>query len=268
MSRIEPPRADPLPAAPPPRWRGRRRLGLLAAVALLAAALAALGLAVDGAALRERLAEGAEAITGWADARPVAAAVLFLAAAALGKISPLPGGMVVMLSGGFLFGPWLGGTLAAAGAALAAGAVAALGRLVLGPPGRRRPRPKAGGGDVLPTDWRRRLDAATVAVERNGFAAILALRLLPMTPAWLANLLPLVVAIPTLSVMLATFLGVLPLSLVTAAVGSRLADLAQATRLDWRMFLAPETLVPLALLTAAALVPVALSLRRRGGRRG
>lgn len=264
------PSAQPAPPDPDlPAHRPRRHpLRLPLVVAGLAAGLAALGLLADGAELRHRLVDGATAVTDWADTRPIESAALFLGVAALGKVSPLPGGMVVMLAGGFLFGPLIGGLLAAAGAALAAGAVAALGRWLLGPPGERRrrgrpSRPTARGGRDLPARWQARLAAATAAVERHGFAAILTLRLLPMTPAWLANLVPLVVAVPTALVMLATFLGVLPLSLVTAAVGSRLADLTQAARLDWRLFLAPETLLPLAALTALAVLPVTIGLLRR-----
>jgi uncharacterized membrane protein YdjX (TVP38/TMEM64 family) len=249
--------AEPDPSMQPPGRRRRRQQRLLIAAGLVAAGLAALGLGVDGAALRAELSAGATAVTAWAEAHPLAAVAAFVGFAALGKISPLPGGMVVMLTGGFLFGALAGGALAAAGSALAAGGIAGLGRLVLGPPGRRPPTaPDA-------PAWRRRLDALAAVVERNGFVSILTLRLLPMTPAWLANLVPLVVAIPTLHVMLATFLGVLPLSVVAAALGSRLADLSQAATLDWRALTAPATLWPLAALTALALLPPVLARFRR-----
>jgi uncharacterized membrane protein YdjX (TVP38/TMEM64 family) len=258
------PLADPGESAPGARARRRRRLWI--AVGAVALGLLALGLLADQQALRSDLAAAAAAVTAWVDSNPVAAIFAFIAFAAFGKISPLPGGMVVMLSGGFLFGALGGGVLAAAGSAMAAGGVATVGRWVLGPPALRRSRRDARqqDGHVPPDRWRSRLAVATEAVERNGFVAILTLRLLPMTPAWLANLVPLVVSIPTLHVMLATFLGVLPLSVVAAAVGSRLADLSQATELDWRAFTAPETIIPLLALTALALLPVVVArLRRR-----
>lgn len=226
------------------------RLRVATAAAILVALFAtAWFLAPAGGALADMLRPWQRAIAGWSEAWPVSAALVFVLATAAGKLTPFPGGAILMLSGGFLFGALTGGLLAAAGSALSAGSVLILGRRLLGGMAERR------------------LGGRFAAIERrmaaDGFNYLLALRLLPVLPAWLVNLLPLAVPVPLPTVLLATFLGVLPISLIVAGIGSGLSDLAGAGAFSMELLLRADILLPLAALAGFALLPALL--RRKAG---
>lgn len=183
----------------------------------------------------------------WIDAHPVLAAAAFVASTAAARVAPLPTGAMMTVMGGYLFGTIAGTALAATGAVGAAVLV------------------HLGGRRVLVEVVRRRLGSQFPAVEREvargAFHYLLALRLLPVIPGWLVNLLPLAFPIPRRTVVVATFLGLLPISMMFASFGAGLAALGRtpepfsaAAVLQWHL------LLPLAGLAALALLPV---VRRR-----
>src|SRR3546814_5006266 len=81
---------------------------VLVAAALVALAVAAAVLAPDPAVWLEASRD----VTGWTERNRGLGAGLFLAFATLGKVTPVPGGVVVMLTAGYLFGPVTGPVLA------------------------------------------------------------------------------------------------------------------------------------------------------------
>lgn len=230
--------------------RDRRMPWVLAALAVVMAAT------WTGAFHRETLiawtVTSEAAVTAWVDANPVVAAVLYVITVALGKVSPFPGGIILMLAGGYLFGPVSGALLAAAGASMSAALVAIVGRQLLFGPIHRR--------------WGARLAPIEEPMTEDGFSYLLAARLLPVLPAWLVNLVPVAFPIPVSRVMLATFLGLLPISFVLANVGNQLSTLAMVEGVPTDILLRPGLLLPLAGLALLALVPVIYKHRRR--RRG
>ena len=151
--------------------------------------------------------------------------------ATLGKVTPVPCGVIVMLTAGFLFGPAVGPALAALGSALAAIGVTAVGRWVF--------------PDTIARLKGSRFAPYEAALTRDGVLYLAAIRILPLVPAWVGNLLPVAVDIPLRWVFLATLIGVAPLSLVLGGIGSHLQDLSDTARLDIGVLLAPETLLPL-----------------------
>ncbi|MFP4245154.1 MAG: TVP38/TMEM64 family protein [Ectothiorhodospira sp.] len=172
----------------------------------------------------------------------------YVAAVTLGKITPFPGGFLLMLTGGYLFGAPLGAVLCALGSGLSAVLVAALGRRLFPYWIHRR--------------WGHRLVGFEKGLARNGFHLLLALRLFPVVPAWLANLLPVAFPIPLGQVLAATTLGLLPISFLVGRLGAGLADLTQARHLEPADVLTPDLLLPLAGLAVMALIPVFLRQRR------
>lgn len=190
-----------------------------------------------------------QVVAAWVEARPVAAAVGFVAIAALGKVTPLPGGIAIMLTAGTLFGPVLGPLLAALGAALCALSVGAAGRWLLAEAVHRRVG--------------HRIAHLEETVAEDGFNWLLAARLLPVLPAWLVNLVPVVFPIPLWKVFAATLVGLLPLSFVLGGIGDGLTSLAEAEAVPSDILLSPEVLVPLVGLAVVALVPIAVKRMRR-----
>ena len=187
------------------------------------------------------------AFANWIGTHPILAAASFIALTAVARMAPLPTGAMMTIMGGYLFGTVVGAALAATGAVAAAALVPLAGRGVL--------------VDVV----RRQLGPQFPAVEREvttgAFHYLLALRLLPVIPGWLVNLLPLAFPMPRRTVVVATFLGLLPISMIFASFGAGLAAIGQAPDLlsadavlQWHLVL------PLAALATLALLPV---IRRR-----
>jgi len=187
-------------------------------------------------------------LTGWVEVWPVAAATAYVLVVTVGKVTPFPGGFLLMFTGGFLFGPELGAVLSAVGSAFSAVMIAALGRWLFLHPIHRL--------------WGARLAAVTPAVTANGFHFILAARLFPLVPAWAVNVVPVIFPIPLNRVLLATFLGLLPLSFVVATLGHQVSNIAAAGEVALRDVLTPQLLLALAALAALALLAPLLRARR------
>lgn len=216
----------------------RPRTAIAAAVVALATAAALL--APEPAVWLD----ASRSITGWIARNRALGAGLFLVFATLGKVTPVPGGVVVMLSAGFLFGPVIGPVLASLGSALAAVGVTALGRWVF--------------PDAVARIKGSRFARFEAALERDGIAYLAAIRILPLVPAWVGNLLPVAVDIRLRWVFLATLAGVAPLTIVMGGIGSHLQSLTEAARFDIALMLDPATLLPLFGLLLLALLPVAV----------
>lgn len=189
----------------------------------------------------DSLAEHRAALVGWVAARPLPAALGFVLAYVAVVAFSLPGGAVMSLAGGFLFGALIGTALivpaATAGACLLfLGARHALGRTLA-----------ARGGATL--------ERISAALRRDGFWYLLSLRLLPVVPFWLANLAPALAGMPLGSFALATAIGIIPGSVVFAGIGAGLGEVFdRGGRPDLGLILTPPILLPLVGLAALSLV--------------
>ena len=192
----------------------RRRVRVAVAAALLAVVVVAVLAAPEPSAMLEASRD----LTAWIERNPVLGGWLFLAFATLGKVTPVPGGVPVMLAAGFLFGPVMGTALASLGSALAAVGVTAAGRWVF--------------PDTVARIRGTRFARFEEALARDGILYLAAIRILPLVPAWVGNLLPVAVDIRLRWVLLATLIGVAPLTVVMCGVGSHLESLTEAANVD------------------------------------
>jgi uncharacterized membrane protein YdjX (TVP38/TMEM64 family) len=184
-----------------------------------------------------------EALQGFVAARPLLAAGAFVLLYAVATALSLPGALFLTLSGGFLFGTWLGGMLSVIGATAGAAVLFLIARSSLGAALRARAGP-----------WLQRLEAG---LRRDAFSYLLVLRLVPLFPFWLVNLVPAVLDVPLGVFTLATFLGIIPGALVYAGVGNGLgAVLDRGGEPDLGLILEPQVILPLLGLAALALLPV------------
>jgi uncharacterized membrane protein YdjX (TVP38/TMEM64 family) len=177
-------------------------------------------------------------------ARPLAMALGYVAAYALVVATGLPVTIVMTVAGGYFFGIWIGGGLAVTGATL--GAVGVF--LVAG------------------TSFGRRLGAGSspllarmrAGFQDNAWSYLFILRLLPLLPFMVVNVVPALLGVRLRVFAPATFFGMLPGSFVYASVGNGLgAIMARGDRPDLDLILQPEILVPLLGLAILALLPVA-----------
>jgi uncharacterized membrane protein YdjX (TVP38/TMEM64 family) len=231
--------------------RGRpRRLRYWPLVALVAVLGLSLVLDLPAFLSAETLETHGRAFREAVDDWPTLSALGYVAGYAAAVALAVPGVVVLAVAGGLLFGTWLGGTLAIAGATTGAIGVFLLARTAIG---------EAMGARSGP--W---LDRLREGFQENAWSYLVVLRVLPMCPFVVVNVGAAVLGVRLRTYALATFLGMLPGSFVYAGVGSGLgAVLADGGKPDPQIMLEPGILVPLLLLAILALLPVGYKWAKR-----
>ena len=192
------------------------------------------------------------ALRGFVSDNLFVALATFIAVYAVATAVSLPGGLILTLTGGYLFGPWIGGSATVAGATLGAVAVFYAVRTSLGAAMRRRA--EASGG---------KLKAVIDGVEAGAFGYILTLRLVPLAPFWLVNIAAALAHAPIRAYALATFLGIMPATFIYSGIGAGIGELiARGEAPDAGVIFEPRILLPLVGLGLLSL-GVTLYQRRR-----
>ncbi|MBV8088152.1 MAG: TVP38/TMEM64 family protein [Alphaproteobacteria bacterium] len=186
------------------------------------------------------LAENRDWLSGLVQRWGIVAALLYVALYAVLVALSVPGGAVLTIAGGFLFGTWAGALCAICGATAGATGVFLAARAGLGAITRR-------GGPLVG-----KLEAGFRA---DAFNYLLVLRLVPLFPFWLVNLVPALMGVKLRIYVLATFLGIMPGSFVYAGIGNGLGNIVEEP--DSHLLLRPAVFLPIAGLAMLALVPVA-----------
>ncbi|MBV9783181.1 MAG: TVP38/TMEM64 family protein [Acidisphaera sp.] len=177
-------------------------------------------------------------------ADPVATAAVYVGVYVLITALSLPGGVALDVIGGALFGTVLCATLTVLGATIGAVVLFLAARYAFAE------MFAAKAGPVLAR--------MRPGLERDGFSYLLALRLVPVFPFWLVNLVPALAGMRLAPYALATFLGIIPGSVVFASLGAGLGTVLSAGREpDFSAAFAPQVLLPLLGLAALSLLPVA-----------
>lgn len=188
-------------------------------------------LSLEGvAAKRQTLLEMAAAHAVLA---PLAFVAVYVAVAALA----LPGAAILSLLGGFLFGRWLGTALVVVSATTGALVVFALARSALGGPLRRRAGPL--------------YEKVAANMRENALGYLLFLRLVPLFPFFLVNLVAALFDLKFRTFFLATLVGIAPASFVFVNFGKEIGRVSSFGEL-----LSPSVLIALTGLGLLALVPV------------
>ncbi len=180
---------------------------------------------LDLAALQASRAQ----LVAWRESAPLASAAAFVAVYVLVTGLSLPGATVLTLAGGAIFGLIQGTVLVSIGSTLGATAACLLARTLLREPVRRR--------------FGQRLGPIEAGVCRDGAAYLLSLRLVPVVPFVLVNLLMGLTPMPLLPFALVSQLGMLPATLVYVNAGTQLGQLTSLSGL-----LSPALLASFALL--------------------
>lgn len=156
----------------------------------------------------------------------------------------IPLGGVLTIAAGFFFGTPVAAGCAVIGGTLGAVIVFLAARTVVG----ELLRAKAGSA----------LERMEAGFRENAFNYLLTLRLIPIFPFWLINLVPAFLGMPLRSYAVATFVGVIPGAVVYASLGNGLGEILDAgLELDLGILFKPAVLFPLLALAVLALLPVA-----------
>ena len=173
----------------------------------------------------------------------VVGVLVFMAIYVVVVAASIPGAAILTLTGGFLFGPWLG-TLyiifaASIGAALIFLAVkTALGKYL----------------EAKASSWLGRFEAG---IQQNAFSYLLMLRFIPIFPFFVVNIAAGLLEVRLRDFFLSTLIGIIPGTFIYASVGNGLGELfalGQQPALD--VIFKPAILWPLVGLAALSLLPV------------
>lgn len=217
------------------------------------------GAAVGMVFLRDHLSfdalrDNRAALLAFRDSRPVLTPLVFTAIYALIVAFSVPGAVWITLTGGFLFGLFPGVAYNVIGATL--GAVALFWAVRTGLGDGLRARIDAGDGRI-----RRLMDG----IHHNEVPVLLGMRLIPVVPFFVANLVAAFLGVATWRFAWTTLLGILPGGLIFTWVGSGLgAVFDRGTTPDLGIIFEPQILGPLLGLAALSLLPVVVRLIAKG----
>lgn len=182
---------------------------------------------------------------------PVAIALGFILVYAFLVALSLPGTSFRTMASGFLFGPTLGTIYAVIGATIGATILFVIAR--------------ASFRELFSKQPEGRIGLLVDSFSQNALNYLLFLRLVPLFPFWIVNLAAAYVGIDVRTFMLATFLGIIPGTLVFSSMGSGLGDLLDQGQMpDIGIIFAPNIFSPLMGLAMLALVPIVVQRLRRG----
>jgi uncharacterized membrane protein YdjX (TVP38/TMEM64 family) len=101
-------------------------------------------------------------------------------------------------------------------------------------------------------------------LQKNVWSALFTMRLIPIVPFFLSNLLPAFAGVRLFPFAVTTFLGIIPGALVFTSVGSGLGDVfAAGGKPDLSIIFSPAVLLPLLGLAALSALPAILRAFRR-----
>jgi len=177
-------------------------------------------------------------------AHPLAAPLVYLVAYTAMTAFSVPEGAVATVLGGFLFGPVLATVYVVFAATLGATLLFLAARTSLGAVFAAKAGPS--------------LHKMEAGFQAQALSYLLFLRLVPVFPFWLVNLVSALLNVPLGTYVLGTFLGIIPGTFVFALAGNGVAEVLESGRtpaLD--DFTRAAVLLPLIGLALLALVPVA-----------
>ena len=202
----------------------------------------------------EALRENRATLLNWVDTYGIVAALIYMLIYAVAIAFSLPGGAVLTITGGFLFGSaW--GTVCVVIAATA-GATALF--LIA----------KTSFGDALRAKAGPALQRMQDGFQEGALSYLLVLRLVPLFPFFLVNLVPAFLGVSLRVYVVGTFIGIIPGTFVFATVGAGLGSVFdQGGEFSAAGILTPQIITALVGLAVLALIPVVYKkIKARSGK--
>lgn len=191
----------------------------------------------------EVLRENREVLLTWVQQKGLLAGLIYIGIYAVAVAFSLPGGTVMSIAGGFLFGTIWGSIYILIGATLGATALFIIAKTALGDVLRAKAGP-----------WLQKMEAG---FQENALSYLLVLRLVPLFPFFVVNLVPAFLGVSLVTYVLGTFFGIIPGVVVFASVGAGLGSIFDAGEaFSARDILTPQILMALIGLAVLALIPV------------
>ncbi|WP_375258976.1 TVP38/TMEM64 family protein [Citreimonas sp.] len=231
---------QPAPDERRPAWRRHLPLAVIVVVAIVGAFTPSDWLSF------ETLRENRQALLDFRDAHYLWMAVIFVAIYIAIVAFSLPGASVTSVTGGFLFGLVTGSVLNVASATVGATAIFLAAR--------------AGLGETLAA----RIDASEGRMRQikqrlneNEVSVLFLIRLVPVVPFFVANLLPALVGVKFRNFVLTTALGIIPGTVVYTWIGVGVGEVFdRGGTPDLSLLWEPQVIGPVLGLAALAALPI------------
>jgi uncharacterized membrane protein YdjX (TVP38/TMEM64 family) len=234
------------PQLPTVQWRQRLPIIIILLVAILGAVVLREYLSFD--ALRDNRA----ALIAFRDSNYLLTAAAFVLAYIAIVSFSLPGATAATLTGGFLFGVFPGAAFNIVGATIGAVLIFLAVRAGFG----RSMAAKIDASDG-------RVKRMTQAIRANEFPVLFSLRLMPVLPFFVMNVIPALIGVRISVFAATTFLGIMPGGIIYTWVGAGLGDVfARDETPDLGIIFEPHILGPLLGLAALSLLPTILKSLR------
>lgn len=212
------------------------------------------GVAIVGAfALRDYLSfdalrDNREALIAFRDSNFVLTVFGFMLVYILIVTFSLPGALIATLTGGFLFGTFLGAAINVTAATAGATLIFLAARMGFGD--KLKARMEASDGMVA---------RIKRGLDENQWSMLFFIRLVPAVPFFVANLIPAFLGVPLHRFVISTSLGIIPGSLVYTSVGAGLGEVfARGETPNLGIIFEPHILLPILGLCALSLLPVVI----------
>lgn len=201
----------------------------------------------------DALADNREALIAFRDANYLLTVLAFIAAYIVIVAFSLPGATIATLTGGFLFATFPGVLFNVTGATIGATAIFLAARMGFG----KNLGAKLEGSQGL-------VKKIKDGIDENQWSMLFSIRLIPVVPFFLANLIPAFLEVPLHRFVISTFFGILPGALVYTSVGAGLgAVFAAGETPDLGIIFAPHIILPILGLAALSLLPIAVKALRK-----
>jgi len=238
------PSAEPAPRRP--LWRRFLPLGVLAGAIALAFVLG-----LDDYLSYEALCENSDQLIAWVDAYGVVAPLVYILVYTIVVALSLPGATFMTLAGAFMFGAAAATVYTVFGATVGATIIFLAAKTAL--------------GDVLYQKAGPGIRRMEDGFRENALSYLLVLRLIPLFPFWLVNLVPAFLGVRLSTYVIGTFFGIIPGTFVYCLAGAGLGDvLRTCAEFSVGNILTPTMIAALIGLAVLALLPIAYKRFRKG----
>ncbi len=202
----------------------------------------------------EALRENRATLLNWVDTYGIVAALIYMLIYAVAIAFSLPGGAVLTITGGFLFGEKWGTVCVVFAATVGATALFLIA--------------KTSFGDALRAKAGPALQRMQDGFQEGALSYLLVLRLVPLFPFFLVNLVPAFLGVSLRVYVIGTFIGIIPGTFVFATVGAGLGSVFdQGGEFSAAGILTPQIITALVGLAVLALIPVVYKkIKARSGK--
>lgn len=182
-------------------------------------------------------------LISWTQDHYLYSVVMFMSTYIFCVAALFPVALVLTLAGGLLFGPFWGPVYVVISATIGSVLVFFIVKYALSDWVAQRT-----------TVW---INKTRIGFKNNAFSYLLILRLMPLFPFWVVNIVPALLGIEVKTFILATFFGIIPLSIIYSSIGNSLNHILRTgQKLDSTIIFSPEIVLPLSGLILLAFLPL------------